>query len=449
MVSPNPVGIKLEVTELGPIKRSLKIEVPQEDVNKEFDRAYADLNRQVRIPGFRPGKAPLALLEKRYAKEIEEDVVRRLVPSYYDRAIRQAGIVPVIVEVPPLERVKIKRDAPFTFTATVEMKPTIELRDYRPPNPISLKPDKRTVTEEQVAQTLEALREQQAQLDAVPPGTPLAEGQFAILDVEGFLEGVPLEGAKKDGQLHKVGSKAPILGMEVDGHLIGKKEGDLVEVAQPYPETHPDPRLAGKSATFRIRVRAVKQKKLPDLDDEFAKDCGPYTTLAELKDKLRSEMERALKKDIEESYKDVILKRLNETHHFEVPETLVEREVAAMVRQTFERRRRQKGALADLDSPAKRQEEIKRLRDEHLAEATRRVKVGLILEAIVEREGLTVEEDDIAAELKRVSSELKLSPEEVRRLVEAGGEESMDDLKGRILADKALDFVYRCAVIQG
>jgi len=223
MVSSNPVGIKLEVTELGPIKRSLKIEVPQEDVNKEFDRAYAALNRQVRIPGFRPGKAPLALLEKRYAKEIEEDVVRRLVPSYYDRAIRQVGIVPVIVEVPPLERVKIKRDAPFTFTATVEMKPTIELRDYRPPNPISLKPDKRTVTDEQVTQTLEALREQQAQLDAVPPGTPLAEGHYAILDVEGLLEGAPLEGAKKEGQLHKVGSKAPILGMEVDATSSGRR----------------------------------------------------------------------------------------------------------------------------------------------------------------------------------------------------------------------------------
>jgi trigger factor len=449
MVSANPVGIKLEVTELGPIKRSLKIEVPQEDVNKEFDRAYADLNRQVRIPGFRPGKAPLALLEKRYAKEVEEDVVRRLVPSYYDRAIRQAGIVPVIVEVPPLERVKIKRDAPFTFTATVEMKPKIELRDYRPPNPISLKPDKRTVTDEQVAQTLEALREQQAQLDAVPTGTALAAGQFAILDVEGFLEGAPLEGAKKEGQLHKVGSKAPVLGLEVDDHLIGKKEGELVEVTQPYPATHPDPRLAGKSATFRIKVQAVKQKKLPALDDEFAKDCGPCQTLAELKDKLRSEMERALKKDIEETYKDAIIKRLHETHHFEVPETLIERELTAMVRHSLDRRRRQKGAAADLDSPAQRQEEIRRLREEHLAEATRRVKIGLILEAIVDREGLTVDEDDIAAELKRVSAELKLSPEEVRRLIEAGGEESLDDLKGRILADKALDFVYRHAVIQG
>jgi trigger factor len=140
--------MKMEVTELGPMKRALKIEVPAEEVAQRFVLAYKELNRQVRVPGFRPGKAPQALLEQRYAKAVEEDVVRSLVPDFYDRAVRQAGISPVVVEIPPLERVKIKRDAPFTFTATVEIKPKIDLRDYKAPNPISLKPDTRTVTEE-------------------------------------------------------------------------------------------------------------------------------------------------------------------------------------------------------------------------------------------------------------------------------------------------------------
>ena len=441
--------MKLEVTELGPIKRALKIEVPEEEVNRRFEQAYAELNRQVQIPGFRAGKAPLALLEKRYAKAVEEDVVRRLVPDYYDRAIRQTGIVPVLVEVPPLERVKIRRNAAFSFTATVEIKPKIELRDYRPPNPISLKPDKRTVSDEQVDQAIEALREQQAQLHPAPSGTALAAGDYATLDVEGFLDLVPLEGTKKEGQLYKVGSQTPILGIDVDEHLLGKKEGECVEVSQPYPATHPDPRLAGKSVVFRMRVGSVKQKKLPALDDEFAKDCGPYSSLAQLREKLRVEIERALKKDIEEAYKDTILKRLVETHHFEVPETLVERELTAMVRQLFEVRRRQKGRAGDFDDPVKRQEEIKRLQKEHLPEATRRVKVGLILEAISEKEGLTVQNEDVETEINRLSADLKLAPQEVRKLVEAGGEDSMDDLKGRILADKALDFVYRHAVIQG
>jgi trigger factor len=441
--------MKLEVTDLGPIKRALKIEVSEEEVNKQFAQAYAELNKQVQIPGFRPGKAPLALLEKKYAKAVEEDVVRRLVPDYYDRAVRQAGIVPVLVEVPPLERVKIRKNAAFSFTATVEIKPKIELRDYKAPNPISLKPDKRTVTDDQVAKTLELLRERQAQLEAAPAGTALAEGDYAILDVEGFLDLAPLEGAKQTGQLHKIGSKVPILGIEVDEQLVGKKEGEMTEIAQPYPANHPDQRLAGKTVVFRVRVAAVKQKKLPPLDDEFAKDCGPYSSLAELREKLHGEMEKALKKDIEETYKDTILKRLVDTHHFEVPETLIEREVTAMVRQALQARQRQRGRAGEAGDPTLRQEELKKLQEESRPEAIRRVKVGLILEAVADKEGLTVEAEDIKAEYERLGAELRLAPEEVRRLIEAGGEDSREELKARIQADKALEFVYRHAVIQG
>lgn len=440
--------MKVDVTELGPVKRALKIEVPSEDVNKQFALAYAELNKQVRIPGFRPGKAPLAMLEKRYAKEIEEDVVRRLVPDYYERAVRQAGLVPVLVEIPPLERVKIKKDASFSFTATVEIKPKIELRDYKAPNPISLKPDKRTVTDEQVAGTLEVLRERQAQLEAAPAGTALAEGDYAILDVEGFLDLAPVEGAKQTGQLHKVGSKAPILGIEVDAALTGKKEGELVEIPQPYPASHPDQRLAGKTVVYRVTVAAVKRKKLPALDDEFAKDCGPYASMAELTDKLRAEMEKALKKDIEDTYKDTILKRLEETHHFDLPDTLVERELEAIVRQQMQARQRQKGQPQSPD-PVVRQEEIRKAREEHKAEAMRRVKIGLVLEAIADKEGLRVEQEDIQNELLRLSQELRMAPEELGRLIKSGGQDSIDELRARILADKALDFVFRHSVIQG
>lgn len=439
--------MKMEVTELGPMKRALKIEVPAEDVNKRFAKAYTELNRQVQIPGFRPGKAPIALLEKRYARAVEEDVIRSLVPDYYDRAVRQAGIVPVLVEVPPLERVKIKKDAAFTFTATVEIKPAIELRDYKAPNPISLKPDKRTVTDEQVDRALNVLREQQAQLHPAPAGTSLADGDHAVLDIEGLLEGAPLEGTKKEGHPYRVGSKALIFGVEVDTQLVGKQEGDVLELPQPYPPTHPDQRVAGKTVTFRLTVRSIKQKTLPVLDDEFAKDCGPYNSLQEIKDRLRSEMERALKKDIEETYKDTILKRLVETHHFELPETLVERELSAMVRQQLQSR--QRGAQADPDQPAATAEELKKLREENLPEASRRVKVGLILEAIAGKEGLTVEQADVQAEIQRLATELKLSVDDLSRMIQAGGQESLDELRSRILADKALDFAYRHAVIQG
>ena len=274
--------MKMEMTELGPMKRALKIEVPADEVTQRFSKAYVELNRQVRIPGFRPGKAPLAILEKRYAKAVEEDVIRGLVPDYYERAVKQAGISPVVVDIPPLDRVKIKRDEPFTFTATVEIKPTIELRDYKAPNPISLKQDTRTVSQEQVDRALDILREQHARLDAAPAGTALAENDFAVVSLEGFLDQTPLDGTKKEGHLHRVGSKTALLGIDIDAHLTGKKEGDVVEIAQPYPPGHPDPRVAGKTVQFRLSITAVKQKTLPALDDEFAKDTGEADTLAGL-----------------------------------------------------------------------------------------------------------------------------------------------------------------------
>jgi len=435
----------MEITELGPMKRALKIEVPADEVSQQFSRAYLELNRQIRIPGFRPGKAPTAILEQRYAKTVEEDVIRKLIPDFYDRAIKEAGISPVLVEIPPLDRVKIKKNSPFTFTATVEIKPSIELHSYKAPNPISLSADKRTVTSEQVDRALDVLREQHAQLDAAPVGTALTEEAYAIVDLEGFLDSTPLEGAKKEGQLHRVGSKATLLGIEIDAQLIGKYQGDVIEIPQTYPANHPDQRVAGKTVRFRLEIKGVKQRKLQALDDEFAKDCGPYASLQELKDKLRGEMEKALKKDMEESYKDTLLKRLLETHHFDLPDSLVERELSAIVRQKLQARHR--GNVTDT-LPASDAEEQKRIREDYREEANRRVKAGLILEAIAEKEELSVSQDDLNNEVTRLASELRVPMADLVKMIQAGGQDSIEELRTRILADKALDFVYRHAIIQ-
>ncbi len=451
---PNPLKLdgsqiltmKMEVTELGPMKRALKIEVPAAEVSQQFSRAYVELNRQVHVPGFRQGKAPLAILEKRYAKTVEEDVIRKLVPDFYDRAIKEAGIHPVVVEIPPLDRVKIKKDSPFTFTATVEIKPAIELRDYKSPNPMSLQADKRMVAEEHVDRALEVFREQQARLDAAPTGTALTDGDYAIVDLEGFLDGVALEGTKKEGQLHRVGSKAALLGIEIDAHLLGRHEEDVVDIPQTYPVSHPDHRVAGKVVQFRLSIKGVKRKTLPALDDEFAKDCGPYSSLQDLREKLRGELEKALKKDIEESYKDTLLKRLVETHHFDLPDTLVERELTTIVRQKLQAR--QRGKVTD-SLPEPEAEEVKAIREEHREEANRRVKAGLILEAIAEKESLSVSQDDLNNEVIRLAKELRVPMADLVKMIQAGGQDSIEELRGRILVDKALDLVYRQAVIQG
>ena len=361
--------MKLEVTDLGPVKRAIKIEVPEDVVNEAFDQVYADLKRQVRIPGFRPGKAPLAMLEKRYAKAVEQDVIQRLVPDYYRKAIKETGVAPVLVDMPSVERLKAKRHASLTFTATVEIKPAIELRDYRPPNPISLKRDSRTISDEDVDQALERFRERQSRLEAAPAATPLDEGLYAVVTIEGFLDGTPVDGSKKEGHLHTMGSRVPLLGVTIDEALMGKLEGDSVEIVQDYPATHPDTRLAGQSVTFMISILGVKQKILPVLDDEFAKDCGDYETLEQFKDKIRSELESVLKRDVQEGYKGQITERLLQMHHFDLPEVMIEREISAMVRQRLMEEQRKKGGGLSVDEHIHVEEEAKRIQQEVAPEA--------------------------------------------------------------------------------
>ncbi len=441
--------MKLEVTELGPVKRALKIEVPEDVVNQEFDRVYTDLKRQVRVPGFRPGKAPVAMLEKRYAKAVAQDVIQRLVPTYYQKAIQEAGVAPVLVEIPPLERMKANRNASLTFTATVEIKPSIELRDYRPPNPISLKPDSRTITDQDVDKALDRFREQQSRLDAAAAGTCLEEGLYAVVTIEGFLDGEPVDGSKKEGHLHKVGSQEPVLGLTIDEVLVGKQEGDQAEIPQEYPATHPDARLAGKVVTFRVSILGVKQKTLPVLDDEFAKDCGAYDTLDALKDKIRSELESVLKRDIEEGYKDQILERLLAMHHFDLPEALVEREVRTLVRQRLMEEQRKKGGQFSMDDQIHMEEEAKRIQNEVAPGAQKRVKLGLVLEAIADKEGVFVSEQEIQDEFSKLAKGLQVPLEDIQKMVESGGQSSRQEFEDRIRADKALQLVYQFAVIQG
>lgn len=441
--------MKLEVTELGPVKRAIKIEVPEDAVNKEFDRVYTDLKRQVRIPGFRPGKAPLAMLEKRYAKAVEQDVIQRLVPDYYQRAVREADVSPVLVEIPPLDRMKAQRNTSLTFTATVEIKPKIELRDYRPPNPISLKPDTRSISDEDVDKALENLRESQARVDAAPKDTPLDEGFFAVVNIEGLLDGEPVEGSKKDGHLHKVGSGEPVLGINIDEAVMGKTECQTAEVIQEYPATHPDERLAGKSVTFRIAIVGVKQKTMPALDDEFAKDCGPYETLDQLKEKVRTELENSLKRSIEEGHKDQIIERLVEMHHFDLPEVLVDREVKAMIRQRMMDEQRKKGGTHAPDDQAYWEAEVKRLQQDLAPDAKKRVKLSLILETIADKEGISVSQEELQEEITKLAHSLQIPVENIQEMIESGGDSSRQEFHDRIRSEKALQLVYQFSVIQG
>jgi trigger factor len=426
--------MKLDVTELGPVKRAVRIEVPAEDVTKRFRDVYAELRNQVHIPGFRPGKAPQALLEKRYAKAVEDDVVRQLIPEYYSKAMKQAGFSPVAVDLPPLERIKIKAGAPLVFTTTVEIKPVFELREYKG---VTLKQDKRTVTEEELDKAMQVLRHQHAQIEAVKEDREIVADdivQIAIEQLEGTTQPA---GFKPETHLIRIGDKTPIYGMVLDEAILGKKKGATIEVGR-----------AGQ--TVRGTVQSIKQKVLPDLDDEFAKDLGDYKTLAELREKVKAQFEQGLKRDIEESYKDLLMKRLVEIHHFDIPESLVQRELDAMVHseQTRQQRLRRMAAHGAENDPGAPSFDARKFREESLPTAQQRVKLGLILEAIARKEGLAATDADVEFECQQMARAMQANVAEVVKMLQAGGEEALEDLQSRIVAEKTLQFIYEKAIIQ-
>ncbi len=361
--------MKLDVTELGPVKRAVRIEVPAEDVSKRFQDVYSELRNQVHIPGFRPGKAPQALLEKRYAKTVEDDVVRQLIPEYYSKAMKETGFKPVAVDLPPLERIKIKNGTPLVFTTTVEIKPVFELREYKG---VTLKQDKREITDDELDKAMQVLRHQHAQIENVPEDREIAAEDIVQVAIE-RVEGTGAPAAfKPETHLIRAGDKTPIYGAVLDDAILGKKKGAAFEAG-------------GPALTVRGTVQALKHKVLPELDDEFAKDLGEYKTLAELRDKVKSQLERSLKQDIEETYKDLLMKRLVEIHHFDVPESL---------------------------------------------------------------EGIAVADADIAEECRQMARTMQVDVAEVVKMLKSSGEDAVEDLRARILAEKALQFVYEKAIIQ-
>jgi len=230
---------------------------------------------------------------------------------------------------------------------------------------------------------------------------------------------------------------------------MGLSEGQTAEVIQEYPATHPDERLAGKSVTFRITIVGVKQKIVPALDDEFAKDCGPFENLGALKDKARTELENALKREVEEAHKDQIIERLVAMHHFDLPEVLVEREVKAMVRQRLMDEQRKKGGSHPPDDQTYWEAEVKRLQQDLAPDAKKRVKLALILEAIADKEGVSVSDQDIQEEITKLANSLRIPVENIQDMITSGGDTSRQEFEDRIRSERALQQVYQFAVIQG
>lgn len=424
----------VSASEPSAVLRSLAVEVEESGVRGAFERVYRDLAKSVRIKGFRPGKAPRAVLERMYGASVREEVERLLVSQTFAAAVERSGIVPVVE--PDIEAEPPEPGRAFRYTARVEVKPKLELPalDGLPAaRPLV------QVRDDEVESELEALRQGRAPLEDEPEAARAGKGSVLTLDYQGRIDGQPFEGGSAEGAQVELGAGRLVAGFE-EG-LEGARRGEAREVSVTFPEDYPAPELRGKHATFSVNVRALQRRRVPALDDAFAKELGEegVGTLEELRARLRDVLQARRERAADEARNRSLLDALIERAPFEVPPGLVERRLA----------QRLASAHDQLESVLSHDELHARMDEWRVAwrpEAEREVRESLLLEAVAEQQDLRAEDAEVDARMERMARDQGVAPERLRKLYQERG--LVAGLRARMRDEKALEFLTSRAKVE-
>ncbi|WP_028402964.1 trigger factor [Ectobacillus panaciterrae] len=406
----------------------LTVEVEVEDVKKGLDAAFKKVVTRINEPGFRKGKMPRVLFEKKYGVEsLYQDALDIILPEAYSQAIDEAGIFPVAH--PEINIEQMEKGKNLIFTAKVTVKPEVKLGEYKG---LEVEKTDAAVTDEDVDNELKALQERQAELVVKEEGT-VETGDTVIIDFEGFVNGEAFEGGKGENYSLEIGSGTFIPGFE--DQLVGLKANEEKEVEVTFPEEYHAPELAGQPAVFKVTVHEIKAKELPALDDEFAKDVNEEVeTLDELKAKLRADLEESKKNEAENKLRNDAVEKAVANAEVEIPEAMIETELDRMVKE-FEQRLQYQGMNLELYFQFTGQDEAK-LKEQMKEEAQTRVKTNLVLEAIIEAEGIEAADEEVNAEVEKMAEMYNMPADAVKQAL--GSLEAVkEDLKVR----KAVEFL--------
>ncbi len=411
-------------------KIELKVEVEKERVNDALDKAYKKVVKEVSIPGFRKGKVPRRVLETKYGKEVlHRDAFDFLIPRAYSDAVQAAEIDPI--NQPEINDFYISEDEPATFTAVVEVKPEVELGDY---TELGVEKDEVEVTEEEVLETLAKKQEQNSQLESTDKEV-IEEGDFAIIDFTGFVDGEEFPGGSAEEYTLEIGSNSFIPGFEEQ--LIGQKIGEEIEVNVSFPEEYQAEDLAGKDAVFKVNIKEVKIKNLPELDDEFAKEVSEFDTMDELKEDTKNKLLEQKENNANRKYEDEIIGKVSDNAKVDVPEILVENELDMML-QNMEYSLSQQGINVDqyLEYLGTDKDSW---RSENRKDAEQRAKNNLVMEAIAKKEGIEVSDEEVNSRVEKMTEGSERKPEEFKAYLQMNGQ--LDGLIHSMLITKVIKFL--------
>ncbi|MGG1397785.1 trigger factor [Bacillus salipaludis] len=406
----------------------LTVEVSAEEVSKGLDAAFQKVVKQVNVPGFRKGKMPRGMFEKRFGVEsLYQDALDIILPEAYGNAIDETGIEPV--DRPDIDIEQMEKGKELIFKATVTVKPEVKLGEYKG---LEVEELETNVTDEDVQKELETLQNRQAELVVKEEGKA-ENGDTVIIDFEGFVDGEAFEGGKAENHSLELGSGSFIPGFEEQ--LVGVAAGESKDVEVSFPEEYHAAELAGKPAVFKVTVHEIKGKELPALDDEFAKDVDDEVeTLDALKEKIKTRLEDSKKHEAEHHLRDTVVEKAAENAEVEIPAVMIDSEVNRML-QEFEQRLQMQGMNLELYFQFSGQDE-NALREQMKEEAAKRVRVNLTLEAIAKAENLEATDEDVNAELEKMAGMYNMTVDNIKAAL--GG---VEGIKADLQLKKAVDFL--------
>lgn len=421
--------MSLQVEKLEKNMAKLTINVEAEEVEKAIERAYHKQKSRISIPGFRKGKVPRKMIEKMYGEGVfYEDAVNDMIPTAYEKAAEESELE--IVSQPKIEVVQIESGKEFIFTAEVAVRPEVTLGQY---TDIEITKADTSVSEEEIMAEIDKEREQNGRIITVEDRA-VEDGDMTVIDFEGFVDGVAFEGGKGTDYPLTIGSHSFIDTFEQQ--LIGKNIGEETEVNVTFPEEYHAEELQGKPAMFKVTVKSIKKKELPELDDDFVEDVSEFSTVDEYKDSIRKNLEEKKTKEAEDTKKDTVIEKVIENARMEIPEAMIDAQVRQMA-QDFARRLTSQGL-----SPEQYFQytgmTAEQLNEQMRPQALKNIQSRLVLEQIAVQENFEVTDEEYDAQLNDMAEAYNMEADKLKELL---SDKDKENIKKDIQVKKAVEFV--------